>query len=244
MKRLFFRIHIIFKAMILFLRPSLLLGWLQPFTFLFTNTLSLTHWIQKHRKKAEFNDYFTWKIDNNKRFNLYNNIILQFKLELSIINYFEFGVSTGVSFKYWTTHLTNSKNRYFGFDTFEGLPEKWGLFYEKGDMKSNVPNLNDDRATFIKGLFQDTLPDFLVNNTIDKSIKKIIHLDADLFTSTLFVLGSIAPILNKGDILIFDEFNVPNHEFLAFKFFTESYLVKTKLICAVNNFHQVAFLIV
>ncbi|MDR2886523.1 MAG: hypothetical protein LBV26_00725 [Bacteroidales bacterium] len=53
----------------------------------------------------------------------------------------------------------------------------------------------------------------------------------------------MAPHLNAGDILFFDEFNVPNHEFLAFKIFTESYYVKTKLIGAVNNYYQTAFVI-
>ena len=71
----------------------------------------------------------------------------------------------------------------------------------------------------------------------------MIHLDADLFSSTLYALTSMAPCLNTGDILFFDEFNVPNHEFLAFKIFTESYYVKTKLLGAVNNYYQTAFII-
>jgi hypothetical protein len=53
----------------------------------------------------------------------------------------------------------------------------------------------------------------------------------------------MAPYLRKGDILIFDEFNVPNHEFLAFRIFTESYYIKTRLIGAVNNYLQVALII-
>ncbi len=57
---------------------------------------------------------------------------------------------------------------------------------------------------------------------------KIIHLDADLFSSTIFVLSQLYPYLKKGDIIFFDEFNVANHEFLAFKIFTESFYVKTE----------------
>ena len=72
---------------------------------------------------------------------------------------------------------------------------------------------------------------------------KVIHLDADLFSSTLFALTSMAPYLRKGDILLFDEFNVPNHESLAFRMFCESYYVRTKLIGAVNNYLQVALII-
>lgn len=68
-------------------------------------------------------------------------------------------------------------------------------------------------------------------------------MDADLFTSTIYVLTSLAPYIRKGDIIIFDEFNVPNHEFLAYKIFTDSFNVKFRLIGAVNNFFQVAFII-
>ena len=72
---------------------------------------------------------------------------------------------------------------------------------------------------------------------------KIIHLDADLFSSTLFVLSSLAPFLNRGDILIFDEFNVPDHEFFAFRIFCDSWYIKARLLGAVNNFLQTAFII-
>jgi len=65
-------------------------------------------------------------------------------------------------------------------------------------------------------------------------------MDADLYTSTLFVLTSLSHILEKGDILIFDEFNVPMHEFKAFSEWTASYYIKYEVIGAVNNFYQVA----
>ena len=70
----------------------------------------------------------------------------------------------------------------------------------------------------------------------------------------LFLVGrSVLPLfctllyrvyLNKGDILFFDEFNVPDHEFFAFRIFTESWYIKTKLIGAVNNYLQTAFMVV
>jgi hypothetical protein len=78
---------------------------------------------------------------------------------------------------------------------------------------------------------------------MEATTRKIIHLDADLFTSTLFVLTSLGSSLKKGDILIFDEFNVPNHEFFAFKIFSDSFYVKTRLLGAVNNYFQVALIV-
>jgi hypothetical protein len=63
-----------------------------------------------------------------------------------------------------------------------------------------------------------------------------VHLDADLFSSTLFVLSQLYRFLNDGDILLFDEFAVPKHEFQAFKIFTESFYVKYEVIGAANNY--------
>ena len=42
-------------------------------------------------------------------------------------------------------------------------------------------------------------------------------MDADLYSSTLYVLTMLAPYLKAGDIVMFDEFTVPRHEYLAFK---------------------------
>jgi hypothetical protein len=49
-----------------------------------------------------------------------------------------------------------------------------------------------------------------------------------------------APYLKSGDILIFDEFAVPRHEFLAFTNFVDAYRVDYEIIAAYNNFFFVA----
>ena len=105
-------------------------------------------------------------------------------------------------------------------------------------MKSNKPIIWDSRCKLIKGMFQDTLIPFL--KRYNSSRNKIIHMDADLYSSTLFVLMTLTPYLHKDDIIIFDEFNVPLHEFKAFKDWTDSTYTKYKVICGVNNFHQIA----
>ena len=240
MKFFLIKVNGAIKNFILFLRPYLLLGWAMGFFRLVANTLSLSIWISRNGKKINFSDFYTWKRVYNKREKLYEYVINEQNLDSINLDYLEFGVAEGSSFIWWTNRLKNKGNRFWGFDTFEGLPENWG-FFAKGDMRSEIPAIEDDRVTFFKGLFQDTLPEFLKENRIEKSRKKVIHLDADLFSSTLFTLTSLAPFLNEGDILFFDEFNVPNHEFLAFKHFTESYLIRTKILGAVNNFYQVAF---
>lgn len=65
-------------------------------------------------------------------------------------------------------------------------------------------------------------------------------MDSDLYSATIYVLSTIAPILCKGDIIFFDEFNVPLHEFKAFTEWTYSFYIDYEVIGSVNNFHQVA----
>ena len=224
------------------MKPHLYLGWIRsPFYFI-SNTLSLTKWIAAQNKKNTYNDFYTFKRDYPKRYKLYRYVSERFDLNNIPFNYIEFGVAGGHSFRWWVSQSSHNDCSFFGFDTFEGLPEAWGTF-NRSDMAASAPLIDDTRVKFFKGLFQETVPEFLKGFDQKDGRMKIIHLDADLFSSTLFALTSLAPYLRKGDILIFDEFNVPNHEFLAFRIFTDSYYIKTRLIGAVNNYLQVALII-
>ena len=66
-------------------------------------------------------------------------------------------------------------------------------------------------------------------------------MDADLYSATLYALTSLAPYLKKGDIIFFDEFVVPTHEFKAYSDFIQSYYINLELIAAANNYYFVAF---
>jgi hypothetical protein len=87
------------------------------------------------------------------------------------------------------------------------------------------------------------LPQFIEANKLDMYQPKIIHLDADLYTATLFVLTQLYPYLQKGDLIFFDEFSVATHEFKAFEEFAKAFYVKLKPVAAVNNFYQTAFVV-
>ncbi|MDR0438335.1 MAG: class I SAM-dependent methyltransferase [Bacteroidales bacterium] len=243
MKKALLSANIAFKNFILFLRPSIFLGWSKSFLLLMAYTLYLSKWIRAQNKTLKFNDFFVFKKKHSKRELLYEHVVKQQNLENEIVDYLEFGVASGVSFSWWLKKLTNPENKFYGFDTFEGLPENWGFVFRKGDMSSAIPTVNDDRASFFKGLFQETLLDFLKRGYLTGNRRKIIHLDADIFSATLFVLTTLYPYLNRGDIIFFDEFNVPKHEFLAFKIFVESYYVNYETLGAVNNYYQVAFMV-
>jgi O-methyltransferase len=67
----------------------------------------------------------------------------------------------------------------------------------------------------------------------------VINLDADMFTSTLFVLTTLAPYLKLGDLIFFDEFSCPLDEFRAFEEFVRSFRVKYEVLAAVYGYTRV-----
>jgi hypothetical protein len=228
-----------------FLLASRLLQVFQPFNRLFAfiyNFNLLTSWVHKHKKDDLLvNDFYRPVRHYEDRLKSFSAISAHYHLNEIPVCYLEFGVANGLSFKWWMNTCSNSGSRFYGFDTFEGLPEDWGLF-SKGDMHSGIPEVNDSRARFIKGIFQDTLHDFLLEQGPGlKQKKKVIHMDADLFSATLFALSQLYPYLQKGDIIMFDEFNVYGHEFMAYRLFTECFYIKLRPIAAQNNFYHTAF---
>jgi hypothetical protein len=212
-------------------------GIFEPFTGFMTNLTYMSR-LSKWRKSTPVNGYNDWyqrKWDYDRREKLYDAIIAQESVGSLPIDYFEFGVAGGYSFKWWLNHNNNADSKFYGFDTFEGLPEDFGPF-AKGTMAAALESLNitDPRASFYKGLFQDTLVPFL--DQYKSNRKKLIHMDADIFSATLFALSQLYKHLNDGDIILFDEFAVPTHEFMAFKIFTESFYLKYEVIAAANNY--------
>lgn len=233
------KLYFIRKTKALFLRFRLH-GIFEPFSGFFLNLVYLSR-LSKWRRSVPqpaFNDFYSSKVDYGKRTDLYSHVIKSEKLD-GAINYLEFGVAGGRSFRWWLENNSDPASRFVGFDTFTGLPEDWFIF-KAGDMghDGNSPAIQDTRGSFEKGLFQETLPAFLQKFPFDK--KLVLHMDADLYTSTYYVLTSIAPKLKPGDIILFDEFGVPTHEFKAFTEFIQSYRINYEVIGAVNNYLQVA----
>jgi hypothetical protein len=79
------------------------------------------------------------------------------------IDYLEFGVYQGDAINFWTDLNRHPDSRFFGFDTFEGLPEDWRFFTSvvpRGTwgMGGKPPEIRDPRVNFIKGIFQESLP--------------------------------------------------------------------------------------
>ena len=207
------------------------------------NRLSL--WIQRHKSELSYSDFHTFSRNYDNRLNLYGHILSKFGLSDKPVVYLEFGVASGASFKWFVEKIRHEDAVFYGFDTFEGLPEDWGYFFQKGSMAFSIPEVSDNRAKFFKGLFQETLGGFIKAHEAEllRDSPKIIHLDADLYSATAFVLSQLYPYLKKGDLIIFDEFSVALHEFKAFDEFVQTFYIQLKPVAAVNNFLQTVFVV-
>jgi hypothetical protein len=211
-----------------------------PFIGLWEHLVYLTKFSRwcHHHFNLEFGDFRAPVIDETKRYELYRFLLAREALA-GEIDYVEFGVASGESLQWWLENNKNPSSRFIGFDSFQGLPEDFGPL-KKGTFSTAAqpPRFDDQRCRLVVGLFQETLYDFL--KTFSFSRKTVIHMDADLYSATLFVLTTLAPHLRKDDILIFDEFGVPTHEFKAFQDFTASFPIRYEVLGETSNYYQVA----
>lgn len=153
--------------------------------------------------------------------------------------YLEFGVAKGASMRYWSSLLSNPLSTLHGFDTFEGLPEDWRVSNTKGAYSAGgrLPEIGDPRVSFFKGLFQETLPRYV----LPEHENLVVNIDCDLYSSTSFVLNSLASYIRPGTFLYFDEFSDPRHELKAFQEFLSSFPRKFSLLAATRSYGQVSF---
>ena len=139
------------------------------------------------------------------------------------ITYLEFGVWRGETFNRWLKLNRHPDSRFYGFDSFEGLPEDWEKGQSKGtfSMAGQAPDNSDPRGQFVKGWFQDTLYSFLEKTELRNQI--VVHIDCDLYSSTLFVLAALDRHLPAGTLFIFDDFFSMRHEFAAWLDYRRSF---------------------
>jgi hypothetical protein len=126
--------------------------------------------------------------------------------------YLEFGVASGDSMR----HVANKALKMngvglHGFDTFTGLAESHhdAVLIGSFDQLGVTPQI--EGVNWHVGFFQETFfgnEDYLDN-------KLIVMLDADLYSSTRYILEKISTKLKDGDFIYFDDLHIPNQERLA-----------------------------
>lgn len=163
------------------------------------------------------------------RFQMYDHVFSRLGLDGLSLQYLEFGVFEGESIAYWLSKNTDPASKFYGFDSFEGLPEDWYPGMERGafNLSGKLPDIADSRVSFVKGWFNKTLPSFVEDVRRDDSAQIVLHLDADLYSSTYYVLNCLyfKGFIDKGTVLIFDEAivaSVANTEFRAFYDFMDA----------------------
>lgn len=156
--------------------------------------------------------------DNKRKLYSYAVECLQKFTNQEDLLYLEFGVHTGTSINFFAKGISK---QFFGFDTFEGMPEDWkGWNVKKGQftMNGKFPKV-EGNVELIKGLIQDTLPAFLERHP-NKKIA-FIHIDTDVYAPAKAVLALCKHRLIPGSIVLFDEIHSytswKSHEYRALK---------------------------
>ena len=137
-------------------------------------------------------------------------------------DYLEFGVwkggSMSVAYHLSTRHKSLASMRFFGFDSFEGLPEigendASTAEFGKGDYAASKESVEGalrksgvdmSRVTLVPGWFDKSLT--AQERTKQKLTKAaIVYIDSDLYESAVPVLEFITPLVQDGTIVIFDD---------------------------------------
>ena len=138
-------------------------------------------------------------------------------------DYLEFGVFTGSSFVFAARYnsklkdLTQKKTRFFGFDSFEGFGDikdfdahpfykndTFALNYEK--VSRNIKcQMGSNEHTLVKGYFDQTIKGKTPESFgIQKA--RIVFIDCDLKDPAADVFNFVKSSLQKGTVLIMDDF--------------------------------------
>jgi O-methyltransferase len=203
-----------------------------PFLEKLSANALIKRWIREHPDLPAF----------PHRFDLYDFIAREVIAE-GAIDYLEFGVWKGESLIRWTELNAHPESRFWGFDSFEGLPEDWSGVCPAGsfDLGGKAPTIADPRVRLVKGWFHNTLPGFL--KTFQPRSRLVINHDSDLYTSVMYCLTMTDRVMVPGTVVMFDEFSSPLHEFRAFQDYTHSYQRTMRPIAITKLFaQQAAFL--
>lgn len=139
-------------------------------------------------------------------------------------DYYEFGVFKGYAF--WKAQETANRlgmneMRFFGFDSFAGLPEPEGVdqteeeFFYKSQYECPKQKVIDNltaagadwtRTHLIEGYFEDSLTE-AVKNRYAMGPASIVLIDCDLYSSTKCALEFVKDRLQDNTLLIFDDWN-------------------------------------
>lgn len=114
----------------------------------------------------------------------------------------EFGVYKGDSINHFAKLAPGVT--WYGFDSFEGLPETWTLGAKTGafSIGGRLPPVRGN-VRLAKGFFDTMLPPFVAQHQGETIA--LLHIDCDLYSSTVTILDNLGSMLVSGSIVLFDE---------------------------------------
>lgn len=132
--------------------------------------------------------------------------------------YYEFGCHSARTFSAAVRaarYLNMKDAQFFAFDSFQGLPDtnhEEDGYFKSGTFATGVnqfhrlvrrlSGLSLDQKNVIKGFYEESL-----TSELQKLMPKagVIHIDVDLYSSTVEVLRFIKPLMVVGTVLVFDD---------------------------------------
>jgi Macrocin-O-methyltransferase (TylF) len=135
-------------------------------------------------------------------------------------DYFEFGIYEGTSlYAAVKSHLkikSKFKRNFYGFDSFDDgfkyFDEKdKHPFFKEGDFVSSYAKAkkrfsNFSNVKLIKGYFEETTTTPEAKDIYGENLCAIVFIDCDLMHPTVVALEYVRPILQKGTIIILDDY--------------------------------------
>lgn len=134
--------------------------------------------------------------------------------------YFEFGCYSGTTMSMAWHHSQHLFDwTYVGFDSFEGLPEIGEIdrqeIWQKGKLATGerefvdmilATGMPNDRLKTVRGFYDQSLNESLQKEFLPTRAA-VVYIDCDLYESTVPVLKFIVPFLQKGTVVVFDDWN-------------------------------------
>ena len=154
--------------------------------------------------------------------------------------YYEFGIYKGSSFREsfltyqiyanWMLSQSNSSEKwrqkikydfdhhFYGFDTFEGMPENLenNEQFAQGSFLGSLENVKlegekigmceGDSVKYVKGIFSEVLRNDTLE-IVNLQPAAIVNIDSDLYMSACDALEIVKPKLQQGTILMMDDWN-------------------------------------
>lgn len=173
-------------------------------------------------------------------YDLHNWVVGEVDLELMHRGLvLEFGVATGRTLNHFARLLPGKT--VYGFDGFQGLPEDWTSRMRQGFFaRSSLPRVRKN-AHLVVGWFDNTLPIFVKSH---KQPVALLHVDCDLYSSTVTILNNLRKQIVSGTVIVFDEYmNYPGwqlDEFRAWQEFVKQHQIRYEYIGRVSRHQKVA----